>query len=95
MVVMPLSPVVAYSEKLMSDDRVKEIYDETSLRRVAIFRRELGTFYYQLEHFSGHRSEMCWIPNRQLPIGIYDTVERAEDEARANVDWLAGTPGAA
>ena len=79
----------------MPDERVKEIYDDAHLRRVAIFHRESGTFYYQLEHFSGHPFEMCWIPNRQLPIGIYESEEKAENEARANVDWLQDGSGAA
>lgn len=79
----------------MGDDRVKEIYDDTGQRRVAVLRREAGTFYYLQEHFSGHPLEMCWIPDRQLPVGIYETAERAESEARANIDWLAGAAGAA
>jgi hypothetical protein len=29
---------------------------------------------------------MCWISNRQLPIGVYESEEKAENEARANVD---------
>ena len=79
----------------MCDERIKEIYDDTGLRRVAIFRRAAGTFYYQQERLSGHPLETCWVPDSQLPIGIYDTVERAENEARADTDWLADTAGAA
>jgi hypothetical protein len=79
----------------MPDERVKEIYDDAGKRRVVIFRREAGSFYYQLEHFSEHPLEMCWIPGRQLPIGIYESEERAETEARANVDWLNDASGAA
>ena len=94
--VMPLRLIeVACLNKLMADERLKEIYDRDGLRRVVILRRESGTFYYQREHFSGHPAEMCWLPDRQLPVGIYETAERAENEARANVDWLAGTSGAA
>ena len=79
----------------MSDERVKEIYDDTRMRRVTIFRREAGSFYYQLEHFSEHPLELCWIPNRQLPIGVYESEGKAEHEARANVDWLKDASGAA
>ena len=79
----------------MPDERVKEIYDDAGKRRVAILRRESGSFYYQLEHFSEHPLEMCWIANRQLPIGIYESEEKAENEARANVDWLKDASGAA
>jgi hypothetical protein len=38
----------------MPDERVNEIYDDARMLRVIIFRREAGTFYYQLEHFSEH-----------------------------------------
>lgn len=79
----------------MPDERVKEIYDEAGKRRVAVFRREGGSFYYRLEHFSEHPLEMCWISNRQLPVGVYESAERAELEALANVDWLKGAQGAA
>jgi hypothetical protein len=79
----------------MPDERVEEIYDDAGKRRVVIFRRESGSFYYVLEHFSVHPLEMCWIPNRQLPIGIYESKERAENEARANVDWLRNMSDAA
>jgi hypothetical protein len=79
----------------MPDERVKEIHDDTGKRRVAIFRRESGSFYYQLEHFSEHPLEMCWIPSRQLSVGIYESAEKAENEARANVEWLKDASGAA
>jgi hypothetical protein len=79
----------------MSDERVNEIYDDARTRRVAILRREPGSFYYQLEHFSEQPLEMCWIPNRQFPVGIYESEEKAENEARSNVDWLKDALGAA
>lgn len=79
----------------MPDERVSEICDDTGKRRVAILRRESGSFYYRIEHFSEHPLEMCWIPHRQLPVGIYESEEKAEKEARANVDWLKDAPGAA
>ena len=47
----------------MPDERVKEIYDDAGKRRVAILRRESGSFYYQPEYFSEHPLEMCWIPD--------------------------------
>jgi hypothetical protein len=38
---------------------------------------------------------MCWIPDRHLPLGIFEGEERVENEARANVDWLKNVSGAA
>jgi hypothetical protein len=76
----------------MSDERIKEIYDNTMKRRIVIIRRETGSFYYEVEHFSEHPLEMCWIPNCLTPIGIYGNEEIAEREARSNVDWLKTKP---
>lgn len=70
----------------MHNEVVKEIYNCDRMRRVLIFRRDLSSFYYQIEHYSQHPFEMCWIPTRQLYIGIYDSEEKAENEARANID---------
>ena len=72
----------------MTDERVKEIYDGINKQRVVIYRRESGSYFYEEEHFSEHPTEMCWVPYSQLPIGIYDSQEKAEIEARANIDWL-------
>ncbi|NJM52174.1 MAG: hypothetical protein HC846_01550 [Blastocatellia bacterium] len=66
----------------------KVIYDESQKRRVIIYRRESGTFYYEEEYFSDDPFEMCWIPTGRRVIGFYDTKERAESEARANIYWL-------
>jgi hypothetical protein len=77
----------------MADYRCQEIYSRDGSRRVVICRREAGTFYYEVEHFSSHPAERCWIPARQLPIGIYESQARAEQAARADVDWLAVETG--
>lgn len=74
------------------DRREKEIYSADGLRRIAIFRRETGTVYYEQEHFSEYPDELCWLPYSQMPIGIYETADKAEIEARANTDWLADSP---
>jgi hypothetical protein len=71
----------------MEDERIKEIYGD-SHRRVVISRRDSGTFYYFEEYFSTHPYELCWIPRSGHHIGFYETAERAESEARSNVDWL-------
>jgi hypothetical protein len=72
----------------MADQRLQEIYSRDGKRRVVIYRRDTGTFFYDQEHFSEHPLELCWIPLRQVPIGVYESQLRAEEEARANVDWL-------
>jgi hypothetical protein len=69
-------------------ERIKEIYDELGLQREVIVRNNSGTFTYAVEYFSDEPLEMCWIPQESSHVGIYDTAERAEVEARAGVDWL-------
>jgi len=72
----------------MDDERIKEIYDDDRDQRVVISRRDSGTFYYFEERFSTDPYEMCWIPRSQHLTGFYESAERAESEARSNVDWL-------
>ncbi len=73
----------------MDDQIVEEIYSADRTRRIVIFRRDSGTFYYQNEHFSTAEYENCWIPSRQALIGYYESQVTAAQEARGNVDWLA------
>lgn len=77
----------------MEDEKVKEIYDETKKRRVIILRRETNTFYYEEEYFSEYPLEMCWIPKGRQLTGFYDSQEKAESEAYANIEWLKKTSG--
>ena len=67
---------------------VKAIYNENKNQRVIILQRDTGTFAYEEEYFSNEPLEMCWIPTGRRVIGFYDTKERAESEARANIYWL-------
>jgi hypothetical protein len=78
----------------MDDERVKEIYDKDAKRRVVIFRRASGSYSYEVEYLSEHPLEMCWVPARRRVVGFYESRERAESEARANVGWLSGEAGA-
>lgn len=75
----------------MDTSTVQEIYDEDEERRVVIFRRGDGTFFYEEEYFSKHEHEMCWIPKKKQTIGFYDSRETALREAIANTDWLRWT----
>ena len=69
--------------------RLRKIYDRTGKRRGILFRRcEPGRFGFEEQHFSEHPQERCWIPVGEKTAGLYDSEERAESEARANVDWL-------
>ena len=72
----------------MSHQLVKEIYDKTRKKRVSIYRLENGSFYYEEEFFGDHPLEMFWIPCYQKFVGIYESQEKAEDEARVNIDWI-------
>ena len=72
----------------MVDELIKEIYSKDRDRRVEIIRRDTGTYFYQQCYFSGDPFEMCWIPLRQRSIGLFESAERAESEARSNIDWL-------
>ena len=65
----------------MDTGPVHEIYDHDEERRVVIFRRGDGTFFYQEEYFSRHEYEMCWVPKKQQAIGFYDCQETALQEA--------------
>ena len=66
----------------------KTIYHPTEKRRVEIYRREDGTYGFEEWHFSEHETERCWIPTGRRFVTIAETLEIAENEARARIDWL-------
>lgn len=72
----------------MDSEELKVIYAPERKRRVIILRRDNDTFGYEEEYFSEDPHEMCWIPKGRRVVGYYDTAERAETEARGNIDWL-------
>jgi hypothetical protein len=72
----------------MEDEEVNEFYDENRKRRVIILRRDNGSFYYEEEYFSEYPEEMCWLPKAGQMTGLYESQERAEKEAQANIGWL-------
>lgn len=72
----------------MGAEELKEIYDSNRKQRVIILHSDIGTFGYEEEYFSDDIHEMCWLPKGRRVVGIYDTAEKAEIEARANIDWL-------
>jgi hypothetical protein len=74
--------------KIVIAEELKEIYDSEKKRRVIIYRNNMGTFGYKQEYFSEDPFEMCWIPTGRDMVGFYDSQERAEIEARSNIDWL-------
>jgi hypothetical protein len=72
----------------MEDKVVAEIYSQDQKKRVRIFVRESGTYYYEQDYFSEDEYEMCWVPLRQNPIGHYESQDIAAREAQGNIDWL-------
>ena len=72
----------------MIAEKLKEIYDSERKRRVIIYRDDLNSFGYVQEYFSEDPFEMCWIQTGRRVAGFYDNPERAEIEARGNIDWL-------
>ena len=72
---------------------VKTITDPSDrLREVRIIRNSDGSFGFEEWYFSDYPHEQCWIPARQPIRTITDSVDAAEREARARVDWLRGAP---
>lgn len=72
----------------MEDEALEIIYDKTEKKRVIIFSKKTGTFYYEEEYFSEQLEEVCWIPKGRRVIGIYDSQMKALTEARANIKWF-------
>jgi hypothetical protein len=77
-----------YKFNRLENKDVKVIHDEMQTRRVIIYRRETGAFYYEQEYFSEPPAEMCRIPPGRSAAGFYDRREKAESDARTNIEWL-------
>ena len=71
-----------------ADPCVRVLQDAEGKRRVRIFRRHTGTYYFEDEYFGEHPMERCWIPIRGGAVGFYDSEQTALREAKANIDWL-------
>lgn len=70
------------------DKLVQEFCAEDKQRRVNIFQRENGTFYFQEERLSHQEFEQSWISIRQSVASFFDTQETAVYEAKGRIDWL-------
>ena len=64
------------------------LHDGEAKRRLRIFLRHTGSFYFQEEYFSEHPLEECWIPVAGGGVGFYDSEQTALREATAELDWL-------
>ena len=62
-------------------------------KRVIVFRRETGTYYFEHQHFSDEEYENCWIPYPQSMTSFYETLTSAMLEALSRVDCLAVETG--
>lgn len=67
---------------------VQIVQDEEGKRRVRIFLRDTGTFYFQEENLSDHPLEQCWVPVSGGTVGFYESEQTALREAKASIDWL-------
>ena len=70
----------------MSNEVVKMIDDPHGGRRVELYRRANGTFGF--EEWKYGADEGAWYPVGRYSYGVFDTLERAEQEARGRVHWL-------
>ena len=74
---------------------VKTMEDASGTKRVEIFQRTEGTFgfaeYHWLEEDTPTGIYPYWSPLRPDSLAIFDTAERAEQEARSRVEWLRST----
>jgi hypothetical protein len=71
------------------DDLVQDFYAEDGQRRVNIYRRASGIFYFQEEQFSPQGFDRAWIPVRQPVTSFFDTQETAVKEASGRIGWLS------
>jgi hypothetical protein len=72
----------------MADTLVQEIKAESAERKISIYRRDNGTYYYEEAYFSQEADEEFWVPVKSVMIGIYHSQDIALREAIANVGWL-------
>ncbi len=64
----------------------KTLPDSHGLRRVDLFRRPNGT--YGFEELRWLDEEQAWIPAGRYSESFTKSLEDAESEARARVEWL-------
>ena len=70
---------------------VKTIHNPQGNRRVEIFQRNDGSFGF--EEWTYAVDEGTWVPFGRYSIAVIDTLERAEQEARGRIAWLAAGAG--
>ena len=75
-------------EGATADECVRLLQDKEAKRRLRIFLRHSGSFYFTEEYFSEHPLEKCWIPVAGGAVGFYDSEQTALREATAEIDWL-------
>jgi hypothetical protein len=67
---------------------VKTITNREGTRKVEIFRRPNGTFgFEELKWWDA--PENSWTPTGRYSIAVIDTFDRAIEEAKGRVSWLA------
>lgn len=67
---------------------VKELVAPDGRRKVQIFRRDDGSFGFEVLRFSELPGERCWIPHGRFSEFFAPNAEIAEREARGRIDWL-------
>ncbi len=75
-------------EGAAADPCVRLLHDGEAKRRLRIFLRPTGSFYFREEYFSERPLEECWIPVAGGGVGFYDSEQTALREATAELDWL-------
>ena len=73
----------------MTEETIREMYNEDRTRRVLIVKRKNGSFGYEEEYFSQDPMERCWCRYGQRPFSICDSVETALKEAEGRIEWLS------
>ncbi len=72
----------------MEDEALEIIYDQTKKKRVTIFRKKTGTFYYEEEYFREDSEEMWLDTENKANSWNYDSRAKDQTEAQANTQWL-------
>jgi len=67
---------------------VKELTASDGRKMVQIFRRQDGSFGFEVFRFSDDPRERCWVPTGRYSECHASSAEAAETEARGRVDWL-------
>ena len=68
-------------------DVIKTLNEPGGSRRVEIYQRPNGTFGFQ--EWTYGADEDVWYPSGRYSYAVVDTLEKAEQEARSRVGWLA------